>query len=348
MNDFLESGAIMSLSFDTLMIAWGKPKEFRGDLVDLKKPSFYFPDFFLSSPTPWRQYPFWKIISNKEFSSLLNLSKKRFDDDWFVCNQEVFRWSFEELQKQIKSGVLKKGVPYLFATSKSLMTKERLEHSLASALSNLHHNRNIYGHWNQGRGLLGLTPELLFSHSQKNTRTVQTMALAGTCPDSQSIDEFLQDTKQIYEHEVVVSGIVEALQGEGSVTIGKRGLLQMPGITHLLTPIEITLDQPFHYEKMVEVLHPTPALGAFPKAAGRGWLEHFEKHTPRGFFGAPVGFQDPASGISKSFVAIRNVQWSDQGLKVGAGCGVVEKSVCENEWQEIQHKVRITQKQLGL
>ena len=86
-----------------------------------------------------------------------------------------------------------------------------------------------------------------------------------------------------------------------------------------MPPIELTLYERFHFDELVRRLHPTPALGAFPFNEGKKWLEAFEMHTPRQFYGAPVGFHHPGLGLSPCFVAIRNVQWNSSGMRIGAG-----------------------------
>ena len=46
-DDFLNSGAIMSLSSERLFIGWGKSSSLKRDDLEIGKPAFYFSDFFL-------------------------------------------------------------------------------------------------------------------------------------------------------------------------------------------------------------------------------------------------------------------------------------------------------------
>ena len=201
--------------------------------------------------------------------------------------------------------------------------------------------------WNATSGILGITPELLFSHSQQEPQNVKTMALAGTCHPAQ-LQEFLKSRKERQEHQLVVQGICESLETLGSVHIGELQLLQLPKLMHMMTPIEVNLNHHFHFDALVHRLHPTPALGTFPFEIGKKWLEDFQKHTPRQYYGAPFGFKNPCSGISSCFVGIRNVQWNNLGMRIGAGCGVVKQSIFEKEWQEIQFKIRAIRDQIYL
>ena len=101
-------------------------------------------------------------------------------------------------------------------------------------------------------------------------------------------------------------------------------------------PIEVILEQPIDFKAATTALHPTPALGAFPKEAGFTWLENYNQQMPRGRYGAPVGCL--LNNQATCIVAIRNVQWKGSQAKIGAGCGIVKESVLENEWNEIRNE----------
>ena len=206
----------------------------------------------------------------------------------------------------------------------------------------------MYGCWNANEGMLGVTPEALFSHNTQMPHMVKTMAVAGTCHPSHDLEAFFQDDKERYEHRLVVEGICRSLHDLGKICVEEMQLLHLPNLVHLMTPIHLTLNQPFRFDSFVQKLHPTPALGAFPPTEGRKWLEEFDKHTPRQRYGAPTGFHHPLAGLSHCFVAIRNVQWNTNGMRIGAGCGVVKQSTFEKEWKEIHMKIRAIREQLCL
>jgi menaquinone-specific isochorismate synthase len=349
MADFLSSGAIMSLSQDRLLVGWGKAYYIPEHEIDSRQPAFYFSDFFLKTPFPWIQYSHWADISIGDFKEQVKAVSHLSTCNWTIHNPEQFRQAFNELWQSLQVDQLKKAVPYLFAKSISHMTKERLHNCLNRGLISLEKNTGyLYGHWNATAGVLGITPELLFSHSQHQPQKVQTMALAGTCLSSYCQQAFLQNEKERYEHQLVVQGICQSLQALGSVQVGTLQLLQLPKLTHLMTSLEIELSQPFQFDVLTRHLHPTPALGALPLEAGKKWLEDFHQHTPRDYYGAPLGFRYPKMGLSKCLIGIRNVQWDASGMRIGAGCGVVKQSIFEKEWQEIQFKIRAIRDQLYL
>jgi isochorismate synthase EntC len=349
LSDFLHSGAIMSLSQDKLLIGWGDAQTMTAEKIDPSKPVFYFSDFFLKEPLPWIQYSNWAEFTIEDFQVEMESIPHLSTCDWTIDQPEQFRLAFEELGQLLQSGQLQKAVPYLFAKSADLMTKERLQACLKRGLASLRQKAGyLYGRWNTSHGILGITPERLFSHSQKEPQMIQTMALAGTCHSAHCQDSFINNEKERHEHQLVVQGICQSLRELGSVQVGTMQLLQLPRLTHLATPIQLNLRHPFHFDQLVHSLHPTPALGTFPLKAGKKWLEDYQMHTPRQFFGAPIGFKHPHMGLSNCLVGIRNVQWNDSGMSIGAGCGVVKQSTFEKEWQEIQFKVRAIRDQLHL
>lgn len=349
MVDFLSSGAIMSLSQDKLLVGWGKVHHCKEKEIDSSKPAFYFSDFFLRTSHPWIQYSNWAELASIDFKEALESAFQLSTCDWTIHNPEQFRQAFDELCHLLQMGQLKKAVPYLFAKSSSQMTKERLQNCLKRALISLEQKTGyLYGCWDATEGVLGITPELLFSHSLRQPQKVKTMALAGTCHPTQCQESFMNNEKERHEHQLVVQGICQSLETLGEVQIGSLQLLQLPKLTHLMTPIEVQLSQPFHFESLVHRLHPTPALGAFPSEEGKKWLENYQLHTPRHYYGAPIGFQHPQMSLSNCLVGIRNVQWNALGMRIGAGCGVVKQSTFEKEWQEIQFKIRAIRDQLYL
>lgn len=349
LSDFLESGAIISLSQDKILVGWGEFQRLKKDKIDPAKPAFYFNDFFLTAPDPWLQYNHWMEIEKGELANSLK-SAISFDPClWKIQQPEKFKIAFEELQQLLQSGVLQKGVPYLFIHSSEKMDSLRLQFSLANGLDALEGKKGyLYGHWDSSHGVLGITPELLFSSTRSEPSKVSTMALAGTCSSTDCKTTFFKDPKQRFEHQIVVQGIKQALECLGNVKISEIQLLELPRLIHLMTPIEVDLTHSFDFETIVSTLHPTPALGAFPKVEGKRWLQNFHKHSSRQYYGAPIGFLFPQRWDAHCFAAIRNVQWGASGMRIGAGCGVVKQSCLENEWEEIQLKVKSIREQFRL
>lgn len=347
--DFLTSGVIMSLTEERLLLGWGKVNHLAFEDMDSCKPAFYFSDFFLKKSKPWMQYSQWMEISTEDFLQQCQESSSLSLFHWQTPSLEYFKQIFNELSHELRIGNLKKIVPYIFASCKNPMDQNHLMECLKHGIQSLKQGFGyLYGYWNERSGVLGISPELLFSHSREDSQKVLTMAVAGTCPHSLCQEKFLLDEKELYEHHLVVQGICQSLQVLGSVEAKSLQLLKWAKFSHLMTPIELRLKDDFHFVNVVYALHPTPALGAFPKAEGKAWLEKYDQGMSRRYYGAPLGFRYPQKGISSCIVGIRNVQWDSLGMYIGAGCGMVKQSILEKEWHEIQLKIKAIQTLLGL
>lgn len=345
----MEAATLISLDNGTIFLGHGSYKrESSLVLLDPQKPAFYLPDFFLRTQSPWIQYDSWQELSIKEFQDHVE-GDQAGSIDWHIDHEDLFQEAFVELQQAFNDGRLEKGVPFAFTSTSDKMSWMRLMHSIKQALTYIQHFPGyLYGHWEGESGFLGVTPEILFRHHEEQPSFLQTMALAGTRKENDCAEEFEKNEKEHREHRLVIEGISKDLQRMGKVISGKTSVLNLPTLKHLFTPIEVHLDQPFHFESAVVSMHPTPALGAFPRPEGWKWLENLQKKLDRQHYGAPFGFYFGSRGFSFCIVAIRQVQWSASGMRIPAGCGVIKSSVLQNEWEEVQLKMRAIRKIFGL
>lgn len=348
LEKWLDCGAIFSIGNGRILIGWGEKKRGKQSFAG-QTPSFYFPDYFLTDLTPWFQHECYQEMSVESLISEL----AHFSDlaapqvIWKPFRKVAFDEIFDELQREMKSGQLAKAVPFIAETTAASMQRGQLVRSLSKALLYAaSHSVYLYGFWDDTEGMLGLSPEILFDYDEP--RHLKTMACAGTCPVEEEDSHFLADNKERYEHELVVQGIVSSLSPYGAISVGKMQLLKLSKLMHLVTPIEAKLHRPAQFEEMVEALHPTPAVGAFPKEQGRIWLEKYQQKIHRGRFGAPAGYCTAERKRAHCCVAIRNVQWDRQQMKVTAGCGIVAESKCNREWDEIQLKLKMIKEMLAL
>jgi menaquinone-specific isochorismate synthase len=327
-DDFLHCGTIVDTGKGTCLIGWGKR-------TWLDKPSgdvaFYFPDFFLTSKQPWFIHPFTAEIPKAKILEKLNPFSHN-SITWKNSAQPQFQKAFESLQQKFKNKTLQKAVPYVFEEAQTTIPINTSLHSLLTYA--MKYPVFPYGFWGEQEGILGATPELLFRITGDNLETV---ACAGTCT-LQEADHILDDVKQLYEHNLVVEGIRESLSPLGEFKKGNTFVQKYTKLCHLITPISVHLQKTVSMDQVTELLHPTPALGAYPRMEGMHWLREFNVEMPRARFGAPVGYTRP--GESTCYVAIRNVQWKENELKLGAGCGIVPASQLQVEWDEILLKLK--------
>lgn len=339
----MECGSLISSSPGKVWLGWGA-RYWLGAAATNQNLSFYFPDYFLSDQKPWFIHDnFIELETEKLLQMLKKESSESPKFDWTNQGQTIFEQAFNDLQKRFRSGELKKGVPFVFETAKGMPSRSDLIYFLIHALEyTAKHPVFIYGFWDHNNGMLGSTPELLF---RQHSNLLETMAVAGTCFKEDS-EKIFDDPKIIREHQLVVEGINESMGPFGNISAKPLQLLQLSNICHLVTPLFVKMTQKIKLKSLIKAFHPTPALGAFPKQSGMKWLQDYEKTLPRGRFGAPVGFLPPSGGMT-CYVAIRNLQWSEGLMKIGAGCGVVAESVLEKEWQEIKLKIKSIRNIIG-
>ncbi|PSP83224.1 isochorismate synthase [Halobacteriales archaeon QS_1_68_17] len=188
----------------------------------------------------------------------------------------------------------------------------------------------------------GPPPERLVSVSGTDIRTE---ALAGSVPRGETpeadadLAASLVDTEKLqHEQQLVVDAITDQLDPLGGVTVGDQRVRKLTNIQHLQTPIEAELAEREHILRLVEVLHPTPAVGGLPPDAALDTIRDIETFD-RGWYAAPVGWFD-AAGDGEFAVGIRSGVVGGTRATLFAGAGIVADSDPDDEWDEIQPKYR--------
>ncbi len=190
----------------------------------------------------------------------------------------------------------------------------------------------------------GATPELLV---KTEGETVTTMALAGSMPRGQTGAEadayarsLLNSAKERHEHQLVVEAIrrrLEPITAQLQIPAAPH-VYRLSYIQHLLTPISGTLRRPEGILPLVQLLHPTPAMGGSPRDTAMNFISKYEP-VPRGWYAAPVGWLD--SRMDGEFVvAIRAAIAQDRRVWCYAGAGIVPNSQPDVEWAETDLKFR--------
>lgn len=263
---------------------------------------------------------------------------------WQEPLKEHFAEALKVTQLLIAQGKIQKAVPAVFASSEQTVTPlEKMQ--MISKLLQAPNTLYVYGFWQNGEGILGATPEILFEYSKG---LLKTMALAGTCPKSESThrESLLEDEKEMQEHLYVLEDLINVLHPWGEVKTSGPFIVDLPTLYHLKTDIEIHIQKKPSFYSLINQLHPTPALGVAPRSAGYKWMAQFPGQQGRGGFGAPFAFIGSEEALC--LVAIRNLQWNRNKSMIGSGCGVVAASELEREWRELYQKRLSVRKILGL
>jgi menaquinone-specific isochorismate synthase len=188
------------------------------------------------------------------------------------------------------------------------------------------------------RFFVGATPERLV---QARDGQIQTMALAGSArrgeteeEDARLGAELLQSGKNKNEHEIVVEMVREALENHCThVHVSTTPqLLKLKNVQHLKTPIVGELVPGQCILDIMADLHPTPAVGGFPRHTALAAIRDVEK-LDRGWYAAPLGWIG-ASGHGEFAVALRSGLIDGGTARLFAGCGIVADSDPQTEFVE--------------
>lgn len=293
--------------------------------------SFYAPDFALASSQPWLNGTRAPLsLQPQALPKLIHRVGPPSAD---------FALMHEEILSRIGNGEFEKVVPIV---CEELEFQSPLHASMfTDATAEADPNQFSYGFEFEGEGLCGVTPELLFS---VGGGILQTMALAGT--GAVGGPPLLDDRKERHEHQLVIDHIALELRYWGVPEIGKTEERIYGSLKHLFTPIQMKLERLPNFLDLVVRLHPTAALGGWPRRPAVEWLEKQKFHLRRKRFGAPFGFVNGEQMFC--VVAIRCIQWEGARALLSAGCGVVTESEPLSEWNELQLKRRATCRLLGL
>ncbi len=192
-----------------------------------------------------------------------------------------------------------------------------------------------------GDYFISASPETLFRREGKN---IFIDALAGTCPvygnddlDDKMTRKLKNDPKELQEHSIVKEYIIEILN-TFAISINspfEPAVKRYATLQHLHTPIEAELTEIKDHE-LLEMIHPTPAVGGMPKDKALTFIKEYEDYH-RGLYAAPFGF------VSKDYtefaVAIRSALIRNNKAYIFAGAGIVPDSNAVNEWLETNNKL---------
>jgi len=313
--------------------------------------SIVYMTFYDSDPV-LSKLKFFAKFNDSDFKLILSKLKKHLDfkeeqNDLHIpfskLSNSDFEFSYKEITSKIYREEIEKAVPIVCINSDHNFSKTDLLKILTN-LTSASNNLYPYGFWTKEFGIIGCTPEILFT---KTENQLVSIALAGTLPKNQMQDRpsLLKDPKELREHEIVVQDIIDRFSKYGTPQVEKTKIVELPNLFHLATKISVTSNvEPI---EIMKYLHPTGALGVIPRNFGLRWLKDLPFQSERGIFGAPIMFSHPDFGYN-CLVAIRNLIWTERKLKIHAGCGLVKASIFENEFKELKAKIESIKSMLGI
>ncbi|MBK25200.1 MAG: hypothetical protein CME70_14495 [Halobacteriovorax sp.] len=199
----------------------------------------------------------------------------------------------------------------------------------------------FFFHIANGSSFISFTPEKLFS---LHDNIIVVDSIAGTLKktDSNKGTELLHSTKDLDEHRFVSNFIKENLLCISSEVfeLFKEEILSLPTLFHIHSRYKAQINEDLSIVDIVSLLHPTPAVGGFPRNAALNFINNNEKLN-RGLYAGPIG------RISKSYtefaVGIRSLLVKDNRIHFYGGAGIVNKSIASKEWIETGDKIESVQ-----
>ncbi|RYZ75267.1 MAG: hypothetical protein EOP06_32610, partial [Proteobacteria bacterium] len=171
--EFLAQGWFLALDADRVLVGWGEQKT-------SSSTQLFAPDFFLKSEpnecssarsSAWSSSESCEILERSRLASLVlsGLGGKvntgqQFQ--WVEPSRQEFENQFASVREGMRERGLGKAVPIVFASAEGKITADRRLALLANALEQPTH-LFPYGFWNADEGMIGVTPEILFSQNEE-------------------------------------------------------------------------------------------------------------------------------------------------------------------------------------
>ena len=200
------------------------------------------------------------------------------------------------------------------------------------------------------QAFLGITPELLYRRSGSK---IESEAIASTRPRGQTLEEderlateLRESKKEQREHLMVLERMESLLQQFCWKTERLSYLERLPlrHVQHLQSKVQGVLREEINDSDLLPAFHPTPAVSGAPDKQARALIRKLEPFD-RGWYAGPVGWI--SSSKAEFAVGIRSGLLCGRTLRIFTGAGIVEGSVPEEEWREIEDKLQSWQHLMG-
>lgn len=250
-----------------------------------------------------------------------------FPDESFVSYNDTYNVFMDALE----TGVFKKLV-----LSRSSTVKAPSDLSLYKTFQKLalgHPDEFIFlCHTPESGTWMGCTPERMLTKAGEQWQTV---ALAGTRKED---SEAGWDEKNKHEQLIVTEYLEEQLLSLGiAAKKGEVETIQAGHLLHLETVLTFDLPPTVSVGKLLDRLHPTPAVSGFPKKEAFRFIMHNELNDRR-YYSGYLGCID-IKGSTDLYVNLRCMQLAHGQLRFHAGGGLLTTSEMLSEWEETEAKM---------
>ncbi len=202
-------------------------------------------------------------------------------------------------------------------------------------------NCSIFFYHNNSSTFFGASPERLIKfHNRKVTIDV----LAGSIPRGKNTDEdkelerkMISSSKLNHEHDLVIHQIKKAISGNVSkIFVEKIPFKKLHNIQHLHTILKSELLPNTNIAEIIEAIYPTGAICGEPKDKALSLLKKIEDYK-RGLYSGIIGYFN-LNDDGEFVIGIRSALLHENKLFAYAGCGIVEGSDPEKEYEETELK----------
>jgi isochorismate synthase len=252
-----------------------------------------------------------------------------------TTSREEYEENFKNYQTEIQTGIctkailstiVQKEIPVNFNVGEYIL---KLRNAYPQAFIYLFSSAET-GTW------IGATPETLLKWEQ---REVSTMSLAGTKKNNDNDSQF--GTKERDEQEIVTDYIRRIFERRFSnVKTDPTAKLSYGEMEHLITRVEASTESSFSKNDLLDLaadLHPTPAVGGYPKKEATDLIKKTEIH-PRLYYSGYLGAIH--SNSAHLVVNLRCMCLGEELVYAFAGGGIIKDSLVEAEWEETRLKAQ--------
>jgi menaquinone-specific isochorismate synthase len=216
----------------------------------------------------------------------------------------------------------------------------RIEELFAMLIKENPYTYNYCFVFEDGDALMGVSPEKLYA---RNEKTISGDSLAGTrkrgkteAEDKALELDLMNSEKDRKEHNFVRDYLVNILtEISTEINTSDTHVSKFSNVQHLHTNVSAKLNSVDDF-KILELLHPTPAVGGSPRDNSLVLIKILEK-MERDYYAAPIGFFNKIR--SEFAVGIRSAYICGSRIIINSGAGIVSDSQAQDEWDEIENKL---------
>ncbi len=196
----------------------------------------------------------------------------------------------------------------------------------------------------QEKEILSFSPESFFSLKDG---IIKVKPMKGTGIDKGNLSIFSEKNKA--ENHMIVDLLrndIGQISIPGSVKVKSLLNKEVYGnIEQLTSEIESKIIKNINIFTIFQAIFPSGSITGAPKEKAMEWIENLEMRK-RGVYTGCIGFFSPG-GDANFNVAIRTIEKSKNGFRMGIGSGIVFDSEAELEWEECHQKAFFLYKSFG-